>query len=617
MKFYGEKFKKLKKLKKITSVKLAELLGTTRQTIYAWENGLYSPKQSDILLICEILNITPEEISDIHSDNSYKKIETLKKERLLLEEEKDLKELINSKTLSDREAASIINITAKLNEYKNIHKRQVSLISNYERILNNIEQIVYVKDSNHKYKYVNESFLSITGTEAFKDEIKNISYSTIFEKTDYHELLKLEREVFKTGININNHKIFIPNTERRQIGLVNIIPKFENSKQEVIEIIVTIKDITKLSYTMERQEQLTDIINSLDECVYIRTVSSFRNRYIFLSSTVENIYGYIPEDFYEDSELWHKLILEEDRKNLIKDETTGYLPEGKWIYRIIRKDGKIRWLSNCVFYKTGISGNDIIFGSIADITESYLIQKDREELERAVDLSNTVVWVGDTNLQKSPEAPLPLTFISDNIYSHLGIHKDEFIKDSSKWLDTVYEEDYKKALEFRKLQVYPKSLDFRVITKEKNIKWINLKIDKKNNYIYGVIRDFTEAKKAEQERIELHEAINNSESLIIVDRQLKKDDKETYYYAYIGNKIENYWNISKNDLYREHNIWQKCIVEEDRQRVIDSYKRDKDEIYNEYRVMDKNGNIKWLSHRSVRKKHAVYSYINFIVQHSS
>ncbi len=613
MKFYGEKFKKLKKLKKVTSVKLAELLGTSRQTIYAWENGLYSPKQSDILLICEILNITPEEISDIHPDSSYKKIEELKKERLLSEEERGLKELINSKTLSDKEATSIINITAKLNEYKNIQKRQLSLINNYEKILNNIEQIVYVKDRNHKYKYVNESFLSITGTEAFKNDIKDISYSNIFDKTDYHELLKLEREVFKNGIGISNHKIIIPNTGRRQIGLVNIIPKFDNIEQKTTEITVTIKDITKLSYTMERQEQLTDIINSMDECVYIRTVSTFRNRYIFLSNTVESIYGYLPEDFYEDSELWNKLILEEDRTKITLDKTTGYLSEGKWIYRIIRKDGKIRWLSNYVFKKTGMSGNDIVFGRIADITESYLIQKDREELERAVDLSNTVVWVGDTNLQKSTDSPLPLTFISSNIYSHLGIHKEEFIKDSSKWLDTVYEDDYEKVLVFRKLQAYPKSLDFRVITKEKTIKWINLKIDKKNNYIYGVIRDFTEAKKAEQERLELHEAINNSESLIIVDRQLKKDDKETYYYAYIGEKVESFWNISKNDLHREHNIWQKCIIEEDRQKVIDSYKKNKNEIYNEYRVINKDGNIKWLSHRSIRKKHVVYSYINFLV----
>ena len=618
MEFYGDKFKRIKKIKKITSTKFAELLGTTRQTIYAWENGLSTPKQSDILQICKILNIETEDISDIKRSGELERYERAKEQKRLIDDEKDLRELINSNRLSEKQCAALVNLTSGYTKLKNIQKHYRYQLRSYGQILNNIDQIVYVKDRDHKYVYVNDSFLSITGTEIFKDDIKNISYTRIFDTADYYELLKLERQAFHNGEPVNNQRILIPNTDGKLIGLVNITPAYSENNNEVTDIIVTIKDITKLSYAAERQEQLKDAINSMDEYVFIRPASDPYDRYIFLSDSVEKVYGYSAEDFYDDPTLWYKSIFKEDKKRLKIKKNSRYLPPGEWIYRIIRKDGAVRWVNNRISQKTGINGVEIIFGRVADITEGYEVQKDREELQQAVNLSNIVIWVGDTTLMKSPDDSLPLTFISSNVYEHLGITKEEFLEDSSVWLNIVYKDDYEKVLAFREVQDYPKQLSFRIKTAGKNLKWVNLKIDRKGHMIYGVIRDYTQAKKSEQELIELQAAIDYSETLIVVDKEVNENGIIYHQYGYIGDKVKSFFGVSKQDMMENHYAWLECILEEDRERVADSYRNkmgDSDlTIRNEYRVKAVDGSIKWLKHKSVFRGKSIYSYIDDITE---
>jgi PAS domain S-box-containing protein len=612
MQFYGNKLKQLRRLKKISSTRLAEILGVTRKTVSSWETGRSCPRYTDVKLICDVINIQMSEISDIKTSISENELIRFTEERKLNSDLKSLQELINLKILPEKNNASIVNLYKNADKFSKENVRLKNRLKRYESILGNIDPIVYVKNVNHTYKYVNDSFVCITGTEFTKEEIIGVNHSKLFERTDYIELLNLEKQVLSTGYRITDAKIKIPNSNGNQIGLVNIIPLFSDGKnRDLIEIVVTIKDITEISTAMDRQKQLKNAINSLNTMIYIRYKEDNSN-YIYLSESCFNIYGRTSDEFLEDPGLWREVIPEEDRYKIAADIDEALRINKPVIYRIIHKNGSIRWVQRQLFSQSDRLGKNIIFGTVRDITETYLIQKDREEMERAVEMSKLVVWIGDTSLMKSPNTPFPLTYISDNIYEHLGIRKEDLLIDSSRWLDAVYENDLAKAIKFRELQQYPKDIDFRILTKEKNIKWINLKIDKKDNFIYGVIRDFTEAKKDEQERIELQEAINNSDSLIIVDRQLNIENKGSFYYAYIGDKIKSFWGISKNALKKNHSLWFESIIEEDRAKVVNSYNGKQCEIYNEYRVLGENNKIKWLSHRSIKKKHAVYSYISDI-----
>ncbi len=89
------------------------------------------------------------------------------------------------------------------------------------------------------------------------------------------------------------------------------------------------------------EEKLTSILDSVDNVVWSTTDTAF----IYLNSMVEKIYGRPVEQFYQDRDLWFKVIHDDDRAAARKvhaalTDTDRTSQE----YRIVRPDGRIRWI---------------------------------------------------------------------------------------------------------------------------------------------------------------------------------------------------------------------------------------------------------------------------------
>ena len=93
----GKFIKEKRKEKKITQSELAEKLNVTDRAISKWENGICMPDSGIIPELCEILNIT---INDLFSGetvdvkNKEKKLEENLLDMIKLKQEKD-KQLLN------------------------------------------------------------------------------------------------------------------------------------------------------------------------------------------------------------------------------------------------------------------------------------------------------------------------------------------------------------------------------------------------------------------------------------------------------------------------------------------------------------------------------------------
>ena len=60
----GKNIKEARKLKKLTQKEVAKALFMTQQQYSRFENGIFELNYSQILQICELLDITPNEIFD-------------------------------------------------------------------------------------------------------------------------------------------------------------------------------------------------------------------------------------------------------------------------------------------------------------------------------------------------------------------------------------------------------------------------------------------------------------------------------------------------------------------------------------------------------------------------
>ncbi len=105
---------------------------------------------------------------------------------------------------------------------------------------------------------------------------------------------------------------------------------------------------------------------------------------VFLHGAVTEITGYRPDEIGSGTPSWSSLIHPADATEIIERYTTLYDTPGDRFggdYRIIRRDGSIRWVHEVIRHRIGETGTSIIEASIVDITS-------RREMEEALTRSN-------------------------------------------------------------------------------------------------------------------------------------------------------------------------------------------------------------------------------------
>jgi PAS domain S-box-containing protein len=102
------------------------------------------------------------------------------------------------------------------------------------------------------------------------------------------------------------------------------------------------------STEMMSQHELQEPVDTIDDEAEVLYLVNMRTlRLIHISATCKNVYGYSAQDFLSHIDLWRKTIHPDDRD--ISESRVRCLYEGKTVYaryRIISKEGTIRWIEN-------------------------------------------------------------------------------------------------------------------------------------------------------------------------------------------------------------------------------------------------------------------------------
>ncbi|MCP3964779.1 MAG: PAS domain-containing protein [Lentisphaerae bacterium] len=482
--FYGAKSKAIRKAKKITIKNIADALGKSEKTIWTWETGRSVPKKFDIECMAKVLKISPLEISDISlknaSNSSYQEI--------IFHGIKHISEL--RKQLKNENINFDYGLFDNLENYcRELEKTNIHLerdINKLKRITDVIDSYFFViNSSNHSIFEINKSFLKflhLHESEAIGKTLYQLNFNF-----DIKPIINLEKKCLELGCEVKNETIKLPSN---RFGLATATPIYDSSNFKIIQVIITIKDIT----------------------------------------------------------IEHK-------------------------------------------HKTNLFN-----------------------LENAICNSDIVVWSGQYTLHNK----LVISYVSENIHKICYVTKQEVFNDGFNILNSIHPEDYLRVKEWlqsglKKLKRNTEkiSIDFKIIDNDQKIKWLTMNIEKSLNTFFGYLRDITARRLDELERIELQQAIDNSDDLVIVERPANDRNHLKYNYTYIGNKVKDLWGINKTSLKQNCVKWYDVIVDEDRQRVIDSLVSDS-LTYIEYRMLNNGNEIKWLSHKIIRTEHAVFSYITDI-----
>jgi PAS domain S-box-containing protein len=128
--------------------------------------------------------------------------------------------------------------------------------------------------------------------------------------------------------------------------------------------------------SLEDDKQYRNLAESLNELVYRANPNTYAAKYV--NASINKIYGYTVEEWLNDPDLWEKTIHPEDKEKVIEEFTEAHRKIKNTIleYRILRKDGSVRWVRDRISWEKNQQGAVVaLTGVVYDITERKKIEK--------------------------------------------------------------------------------------------------------------------------------------------------------------------------------------------------------------------------------------------------
>jgi two-component system, cell cycle sensor histidine kinase and response regulator CckA len=185
-------------------------------------------------------------------------------------------------------------------------------------------------------------------------------------------------------------------------------------------------------------------------------------RWLYVSPQIENILGYTQDEWFADSRNWVRFVHPDDHAAVRDAEescTKGLAFQAE--YRVIRKDGRMVWVSDSAVVVEGPEGKPVMEGIIVDITE-------RKQLEGQLQQSRRMEAVGRLAGGIAHDFNNLLTIIKG--YTELAVQRKDLppsVRADIEHIDDASERAaglVRQLLAFSRKQVLqPKNLDLNAV----------------------------------------------------------------------------------------------------------------------------------------------------------
>ena len=623
--FDREKFIQLRKLRKITIDDAALKAEVHRVTLSGWERGVRTPSEKNIRALAHALGVPVGKFSDLQEEEvSGVHLSDMVKSWLIFADSNDNKR--------DEQQSFFINYLMKqYTEFK-----QASLV--IKAILSTMQSVFYVKDTELKY---------ITANNAFrKNFLLNPGYRVLgktdedfFAVKEAKKNTDLDQKVLYSGKPIIKLEGYIPGSRKKKRGMISKLPIFD-ADGKIAGIVSFFDDMTNEFKAEENRKILEATLAESSDVVWLVSFSP-QKKIIFVSDSVETLYGYPKEKFEEDYDFWLNNCVHPDDKDSLVDYkypddmkswaaklTESGLSSELNQYRIIDAKGNMKWVEESMFRKT-YQDIDCMCFIERDITERIVAEENRRLLEASVNNSSDVLWL----ITFTPEEQ-KLIFVSESVKELCGYSKDFFFERSNNWLNNcIHPDDREEQEQYHLLSssIYQKvmsneTLDcnkiydsnpYRIIRSDGEIRWVEeralfYKFFGKKCFVY-INRDITERHQVKIIHELMTELFDKSEYYNIWLLKLTPLPDKSYFqkqYLYTsGNRVtEERYGYNKDAFAKDPMLWHKLLLPMDKERIETEIRDEQYPKILRYRIVKPDGDVRWLEDYliSVSKDNIIY-----------
>ncbi|MCP4181498.1 MAG: PAS domain-containing protein [bacterium] len=575
--FNKEEFKLQRKKKKITQESLGKLIGKSSRTIVRWETGLSVPSEYFIRLIADVLNISVtrisslQEITDLHPYyyGSLGKLDKITLDLSTKTETEKQKMLINLQNQSEM-----------LLWEKKENKRDIDLFSS---LLNSINFIVYRKDKNLKYTYVNQFFLSYFNI-LDRSIILGRKNSDIWNpKNSMRHLDELEKQVIKQKIGIRRENISITSfIGPPKSGLVSLEPVLSEIGK-VAGITGTIIDISGEDTAKEKYFYMESILDKIEHVIWIIKTKPYRH-YIYVNNAIQDIFQIRKNEFYCNADRWMDFIYKDDKKRILSElnKKSNFLE-----YRIQLNDGSIRYIQHFI-YKATVKDEELEFGVIRDCTELKEATKKLEILDINIKAMSDGLAIRDIETDE-------YIYFNDAFEKILGV-SNHIIKEKN------FSAVLKEILIMPEYEVYKTQIhsnpfmnheSLKILRPDGEVKWIQVTREKVNflnrTSALLVVKDITEKQKKDETLLLLKEFLNITPYSVWLEEIYPNGD---YKFLFVSDSIKKIYGYPKSSFFENKDFWLTRLHPDDLKKELEFRKRasfPRKESKREYRIINKKG----------------------------
>ncbi len=349
-----------------------------------------------------------------------------------------------------------------------------------------------------------------------KDEFLSMTMKDIGPSEDVGTLLK---DISIITEPLNNSGIWRHKKKDGEIIYVQInshLIEFEGRNARLL----LANDVTESKLAREELElaygHLNNLYNNLPEAVF--SFDMIRGRMLQVSKSHEEIFGYPPEEFFSNSQLWYEIVLPEDRH--IIDEGFSVLSSGSVRviqYRILRPDGEIRWVEARI--KPIIDENSKLIrvdGIASDITHRKIAEEElkisKSKYQNLFDNANDAILIFE------PETEIVLE-VNNKACEMYNITKEKFIGLSLKSITRNLKVGQKKISETMQNKSY-RNFESQQFTSDGICLdlLINASVIEYNGKqaILSINRDITERKRIDENIKLLSKSVDQSQVSVVI-----------------------------------------------------------------------------------------------------
>ncbi len=495
-----------------------------------------------------------------------------------------------------------------ITDVKNSEMEAKDMVEFLKTLADTIPSSIFYKDTHGKYLGCNKGYAEFLGLE--KDEISGKGVYDIFPKNLADKYHKMDSELFTNpGKQFYDWKMIATDGTLKDVTFKKAtFLDSEGNLAGIVGVMLDITDIKSAEMALnEREKKYRLLAENSSDVVW---TMSLDGRFTFISPSVEELYGYTTEEAlnmhlsdYMDDEGYRDVMQElmaELSKPLEERSASRYLEIQQY-----RKDGSMvdvevhtKWLHDDDGKITGLQG------STRDISERKKVEK---ALKRSEALYKTIFEnTGAATLLFNKEGIV--TMINSELERMSGYSKEEVVN-KMRWMEFVPPEKLQMMLEYhRQREIDPGSVpstyETEFIIKSGEILTTQITVDKIPNsdeYVTSVI-DISDLKKAQislqtSEEKFRQMAENIEEVMYIIDPAMSQ-------ILYISPSYENIWGRDVEEVYKEPKSWIEAIHPDDRGEALkhiftsDQEVNYRDDPGIEYRIVQPDGNIRWIWGRS-------------------